>query len=276
MNEIDSPRKGQGGVTTSHADALAFYTHIEETTHYFRENLSADRDAIGKVLRNLGKRGTILEIGSGRGQLQGLADEYVALDYSLYALSKFISPKHQRVCATAERLPFPDESFAFIYSVAALEHVPDAAGAFNEIHRVLEPGGMVFLAPAWHCIQDNCEGIPIRPYGELTLRQKLRKLTLPLRASLPWKAAITLPRRVLRRVLWSVKGGGETALRIGRLRPDYQRFWMSDSDAVSRLDSHEGALYFHSRGYRIASPGGATMRQLLASHQALIARKPDR
>jgi SAM-dependent methyltransferase len=39
-------------------------------------------------------------------------------------------------------LPFPDGAFDLVYSVAALEHVPDPARAAAEMRRVLSPGGL--------------------------------------------------------------------------------------------------------------------------------------
>jgi len=43
---------------------------------------------------------------------------------------------------SSERLPFEDKRFDLVYSVAALEHVPDPAGSLAEIRRVLVPGGL--------------------------------------------------------------------------------------------------------------------------------------
>jgi SAM-dependent methyltransferase len=43
---------------------------------------------------------------------------------------------------SSERLPFQEASFDLVYSVAALEHVPDPFGTASEIARVLSPGGL--------------------------------------------------------------------------------------------------------------------------------------
>ena len=42
-------------------------------------------------------------------------------------------------------LPYPDSSFDRAFSCAVLEHLPDPVKALKEIHRVLEPGGLVGL-----------------------------------------------------------------------------------------------------------------------------------
>jgi SAM-dependent methyltransferase len=255
--------------------ALDFYNRPDDHGLYCRAELRAEREAIMKVVSRLSVDGPFLEVGSGRGALQGIGENYVALDYSLTALLTNISNCHQRVCGSADHIPFPAASFDLVYSVATLEHVPAVDLAFEEIHRVLRPGGAVILAPAWHCVQENCEGIPVRPFQELDLWQKIRKLTFPLRRSLVWKAIMALPMRAGRRIAWAAAGGGASRLRFRRLQPDYSRFWMSDSDAVTRLDSHEGALFFHSRGYRIEKPGSGWVRQLMAGHGPLVAFKPN-
>ena len=41
----------------------------------------------------------------------------------------------------ATQLEFADQSFNFVYSFHALEHIGDYRAALQEMHRVLEPGG---------------------------------------------------------------------------------------------------------------------------------------
>ena len=255
------------------ANAINFYNQSRDQDCYCRERLDDVRTNIERVLGDVRTDGPVLEIGSGKGALQGLGGEdYVALDYGFTALRKYVDPKYQRVCGDAASLPFPDGAFRLVFTVAALEHVPAADRAFGEIDRVLKPGGIAYLLPAWHCVQYNCEGIPVRRYGELTLRQRLIKLSLPWRQTRAAKALGSLPARVARRAWWSVSRG-PARFRFGKLRPDYQTFWMSDSDAAARLDAHEGCLFFHSRGYEVLKPGGTALRQLLARHEPVVVRK---
>jgi SAM-dependent methyltransferase len=47
-----------------------------------------------------------------------------------------------RSAVSSESLPFPADHFDLVYSVAALEHVPDPRGTVEEIARVLAPGGL--------------------------------------------------------------------------------------------------------------------------------------
>jgi demethylmenaquinone methyltransferase/2-methoxy-6-polyprenyl-1,4-benzoquinol methylase len=46
---------------------------------------------------------------------------------------------------TAERIPFPDNSFDFLSMGYALRHIGDLSLAFAEFHRVLKPGGKVCI-----------------------------------------------------------------------------------------------------------------------------------
>ncbi len=250
-----------------------FYDQTDHQQGFCRPRLDDVERDMQKWLPRATCDGPTLEIGSGKGALQGFGGDYVALDYSRSALAAYVDAAHERVCASAEQLPFPDATFRFVFSVAALEHVPKPDLAFAEIERVLKPGGVAYLRPAWHCVQYNCEGIPVRPYGDLDTRQKLVKMTLPLRRNLIVKALGALPRRVARRVSYSLRPA-PTSLRYTPLRPDYETFWMSDSDAAASLDSHEGALFFHSRGYEVLAPGQRALTQLLARHAALVVRKP--
>jgi phosphoethanolamine N-methyltransferase len=47
-------------------------------------------------------------------------------------------------------LPFADESFDIVFSKDAIIHIPDTEALFNEIHRVLRPGGWVAVGD-WYC-----------------------------------------------------------------------------------------------------------------------------
>jgi SAM-dependent methyltransferase len=261
----------EGGLTTT--GAVDFYNKATHEEVYARNEQAGEKADIQRWLNDAPHKGPTLEIGSGRGGLEGVGEDYVALDYSFTALRKHIDPRYQRVCATAERLPFFDSTFGFIFTVTSLEHVPEAGRAFHEIHRVLKSGGTAYLLPAWHCAQWVCDGVRRRPYRDLTLRQKWAKLTLPIRRAAVAKAVATLPCRFARRAMWSVSGG-ETRFRFKRLQAEYEHFWESDSDACSRIDAHEACLFFQSRGYDVLQPGAGTMKQLLARHQPVVVRKP--
>lgn len=91
----------------------------------------------------------------------------LGLDYSLHALLRYCVDV-PAVCATAERLPLATGCVDLVLTIACLEHVPRPELAFAEIDRVLAPGGIVYLAPAWHVRAWASEGLSVRPWRDLT------------------------------------------------------------------------------------------------------------
>ena len=84
----------------------------------------------------------------------------VGLDIDWQSLIAHRVQELRRVCALAEQLPFPDESFDLIVCSWVLEHLAQPERVFAEVARVLrgpDPvhqlsgGHFVILAPnAWH------------------------------------------------------------------------------------------------------------------------------
>jgi SAM-dependent methyltransferase len=212
----------------------------------------------------------VLEIGCGTGEFQDLARGWVGVDLALDAARHVRRPF---AVGSAEALPFRDRSFDAAWSVAVLEHVPRPERALEELARVLKPGGVASLAPAWHCRPWAAEGLHVRPWSDLDLRQRLIKATIPLREALWFRAARALPWRVLRELRHAAAPRRPPRLRYGRLRPDYETFWCSDSDACSALDPHEMLLWFVSRGWSAVSHPGLA-RRFAVRHGAIVVRKP--
>src|SRR4051812_10185043 len=105
---------------------IDFYNDARFEKVYSRAADEESRHQLEHWLPQLQASGPTLEIGSGRGALQGLGQEYAALDYAFTALRRNIDPRHTRVCGTAEQLPFASSSIAFVFSIDSLEHVPRA------------------------------------------------------------------------------------------------------------------------------------------------------
>jgi SAM-dependent methyltransferase len=61
---------------------------------------------------------------------------------SFPSASALLSSIDYRSGVSSEKLPFPAGRFDLVYSVAALEHVPEPEGTVAEIARVLAPGGL--------------------------------------------------------------------------------------------------------------------------------------
>jgi len=101
----------------------------------------------------------VLEIGCGMGADGSCFAEagarYVAVDLTETALTA--SRRHFRgvgleggfVRGSGEDLPFADGSFDLVYSHGVLHHTPRTERAFDEVHRVLRPGGR-FVVMLYH------------------------------------------------------------------------------------------------------------------------------
>jgi SAM-dependent methyltransferase len=198
---------------------------------------------------NLSSR-KILEIGSGRGYLQDVVENYTGLDIST-SVARFYHKKF--VLGSATALPFPDDSFDGVWSIWVFEHVPNPEQAFREARRVTRDNGVIFLLPAWNCVSWAAEGYEPRPYADFDLAGKLIKASLIMRADPAFRIASLLPIRAVRTLTAQF---GPTRLRYRRLTPNYEKYWVPDSDAVNSIDRQEAKLWFLSRGDECVDCGG--------------------
>jgi len=94
--------------------------------------------------------GQVLEVGCGTGRgLPDYADdvELFALDLNFSSLDRARQrrPEARLVCASAEAIPFADDSFDCVVSSLVFCSVPDAARGLEEIKRVLRPSGQLLM-----------------------------------------------------------------------------------------------------------------------------------
>jgi SAM-dependent methyltransferase len=184
----------------------------------------------------------VLEIGSGRGYLQDVAQNYTGLDISP-SVARFYHKKF--VLGSATAMPFPDDNFDGVWSVWVFVHVPNPEQALSEARRVTRDNGVLVLLPAWNCNSWAAEGYEVRPYSDFALAGKIIKASIPLRSLVPFRLMTLMPNRIVRSF---VARFGPTRLRYRRLSPNYEKYWVPDSDAVNSIDSHEAMLWFVSRG----------------------------
>ena len=209
----------------------------------------------------------VLDIGSGRGYLQDVAEDYTGLDISP-SVRRFYHKKF--VLASATAMPFPDNSFDGAWSIWVLEHVPNPEQALRESRRVIRNGGVFLLYPAWTVVSWGAKGYDVRPYSDLDLAGMLIKASIPLRTSVPFKAVARVPARMIRDV--ASRFGGPTTLHYHRLTPNYKEYWEADSDAVNSLDRHEVMLWFRSRGDECLNCAGSAGSVFMTGELPLIIR----
>lgn len=254
------------------ADALRWYdesyagrNRLEDiATDYLRPQ----RDQVTALVREYRLTGPSLDIGCGTGIFADAVPNYVGLEYSPAALMAEGFERYARVAGDARELPFAGQSFELIISFNVIEHVDDVAKVFAEIDRVLRPGGMIMIKPAWHCQKYTTELIPIRRYGQLNWRQKCVKAALPIIKSRPYKLATWVPWRCWRRLT----AQANNPLRWSNFEPNFGPEWIEDADACSNIDIHEASLYFETRGYQsISHPN--LLSKLMAGHDLLVMKK---
>lgn len=103
----------------------------------------------------------VLDVGCGTGNLTLTAMKYAGPSGSTYGIdaspemievarekAKRSSPGTVFDVGLIEKLPYPDASFDVVISRLVIHHLPDdlKRQGFKEIHRVLKPGGLFFLA----------------------------------------------------------------------------------------------------------------------------------
>ena len=112
-----------------------------------------------KKIKNSIVKGSVTDIGCGPGYLlQTLAKELpdiklVGVDISKEMIERAkanfdlqgLGGRAEFKEGSSEHLPFEDQSQDFIVSTGALHHFADPTLAFNEIYRVLKPGGQMLM-----------------------------------------------------------------------------------------------------------------------------------
>jgi SAM-dependent methyltransferase len=94
------------------------------------------------LLKLEAKRPTVLVIGGGTIG-SGAEELYSDSSIELVGTDVYASP-HTLLVADAHRLPFDDGVFDGVWVQAVLEHVLEPASVVSEIHRVLQPEGLVY------------------------------------------------------------------------------------------------------------------------------------
>lgn len=102
------------------------------------------------------KERKILDIGSGRGGFLLDAALHHAEVHGIELNSENVTLSKKRLMenqfnieviqGTAEELPYRNESFGFVNLAEVIEHVDDPLLVLKEVHRVLKPGGMVYIS----------------------------------------------------------------------------------------------------------------------------------
>jgi len=191
----------------------------------------------------------ILEIGSGNGKFQDIVENYTGLDI-VEDLKKYYH-KPYFVLDSSGIYPFNDSFFDAVFTYAVFEHIPNINLALNEMLRVLKPGGVILFNAAWFVRPWAAGGYAIRPYKDLSFREKIIKFLIPLRNNLFFRLLYVVPKRIFRTFLFLVNKKNFYNLKYKKLKANYKKFWDSDSDACNHIDPHSMILWFFAHNCEV-------------------------
>jgi glycosyltransferase involved in cell wall biosynthesis/SAM-dependent methyltransferase len=112
----------------------------------------------------------VLDLGCGHGYdtlaMRAAGAEVIALDMDPAKLLATGEPLEGGVRGDATRLPFPDGAFDGVYCSNLLEHTPETPPVFDEIERVLRPGGWAWVSwTNWYSPWGGHEIVPLHLLG---------------------------------------------------------------------------------------------------------------
>lgn len=95
----------------------------------------------------------VLDVGCGMGRFSDIASRWgaivVGIDLSSAVEAAQVNvgslPNVDIIQADVLELPFADETFDYIFSIGVLHHTPDTKAAFDQLPRLLKPGGKVAI-----------------------------------------------------------------------------------------------------------------------------------
>jgi len=124
-------------------------TYNEREPHFRPENQAQVRKVLESIRARSG--GKLLDLGCGTGFIidlaDGLFDEIHGIDITEAMLAK-VDTSREHVTThlgSADALPFEDDSFDVVTSYAFLHHLEDYKPVFDEVRRVLRPGGIFYV-----------------------------------------------------------------------------------------------------------------------------------
>ena len=143
----------------------------------FTEELSLERRSILEFVARCGRtlqRGArVLDAGAGEAPYREL---FAHCDYVTTDWTESVHPGARRadVIASLDALPLADASFDGVVCTQVLEHVANPAAALGELHRVLRPGGRIWLTVplTWPLHEEPFDFYRYTPYGLTSLLER--------------------------------------------------------------------------------------------------------
>ncbi len=259
------------------SEYLNFYENADRTNIY-SAGLDAEMHTFFKVLdyfkNNINDNPKTLEIGAGNGRFQNVFYDYTGIDITENSRKYFHKP--YIVLSNDGLYPFKNETFDLIFTNAVFEHIPDIDLALKEMTRVLKDGGFIIFNPAWQCRPWAAEGYPVRPYSDFKILKKIYKFSVPFRENILFRLIHVIPTRLYYLFKFILnKNNFKDNIIFRKLKPNYEKFLMSDSDACNNIDPFLAILYFKANDFQIVNYP-TTISQFLVRTNELILKKNDK
>ena len=148
------------------AKTAPFDNHLPEYEQWFTDNHFAFLSEIEAIRKVLPANGRGVEIGIGSGIFALSLGIKEGCDPSAAMREKAVERGISAIDGIAENLPYEDESIDFVLMVTTICFVDDVNKTFQEIFRVLKPGGAVIVA----FVDKNS------PVGKFYLKEKEKRL----------------------------------------------------------------------------------------------------
>ena len=167
------------GAVSYPEDGNAACRQVEDRSFWFRHR----NRCISTLVRRFAPDATLLDIGGGNGFVaRGLAEAGIdcvllepGADGALAAHERGVSSV---ICARLEDVAFEPGSFASAGMFDVLEHIEDDRAVLRDIHRLLGPGGHLFVTvPAWPVLfsPEDTDAGHFRRYSPTGLRATLEQ-----------------------------------------------------------------------------------------------------
>lgn len=152
LQALHAMRKLRNSIESADYDTRAFFSRIPLQRWWQRRRYKIILDYVDTHSR-------ILDAGCGSTQIMNGAPQIVGMDILQRKLRFMRCPGRRLVNGSIFALPFKNESFDAVISSQVIEHVPEEDCLFEELDRVLSPGGTLVLGtvdygrPWWPLIE---------------------------------------------------------------------------------------------------------------------------
>ena len=176
---------------TNHLDHFNFLFTGWGTHVYDRTMVPLARRLYQRVIEDIASlelvEGKVLDVGTGPGTLvRGIARRFPELEVYGVDLSEEmirLAREHASAEQLGERvhfavsdvadLPYPDHSFDLVVSTISMHHWHDLVGPLCDLHRVLRPGGRLWIYDfKWISRQTMEKALAFTPFGATPLEQQ--------------------------------------------------------------------------------------------------------